>query len=258
MSTCRGLCECHNPQCPHLMQYKKINRRYFTPKVVCKNCDTLSSRSLCEASKIWKSPEDSDTVIIKHYGLHSCSPIKPKWERELTEEILENTQKSRAVCQNISSSLVRESANLKVIEDKAEQLLDRTHLNKLRNNKTGHNEFTKLIELKQKYEKKINFAIYSLNSRLMNSKPTCVFSSSETAIEIGRQIDRDKNNYLSSTYAHFDGNEKRVSKMATLSLSLYHPLLRKQILLATMHCQSENKENSETFWNLWNEALSNG
>ena len=57
-----------------------------------------------------------------------------------------------------------------------------------------------------------------------------VFSSSETAIKIVRQIDRDKNYYLSSTYAYFDGNEKRVSKMTTLSLSLYHPLLRKQVL----------------------------
>ena len=90
----------------------------------------------------------------------------------------------------------------------------------------------------------------------MNSKPTYVFSSSETAVEIGRQIDRDKNNYLSSTYACFDGNEKRFSKMATLSLSLYHTLLHKQSLLATVHCESENKENPETFWNLWNEALS--
>ena len=25
-----------------------------------------------------------------------------------------------------------------------------------------------------------------------------------------------------------------------------------------MRCESENKENSETFWNLWNEALSSG
>ena len=66
----------------------------------------------------------------------------------------------------------------------------------------------------------------------MNSKPTYVFSSSETAVETGKQIDWDKNNYLSSTYAYFDGNEKRASKMATLSLSLYHPLLRKQFLLA--------------------------
>ena len=68
------------------MQYKKINRRYFTPKGGCKSCGTLSSRSLCEAREIWEFPEDSDKVIIKHYGLHSCSPIKPKRERELTKK----------------------------------------------------------------------------------------------------------------------------------------------------------------------------
>ena len=52
MSACRGSYECYNPQCSHLMQYKKINRRQFTTKGVCKSCGTLSSRSLCEARKI--------------------------------------------------------------------------------------------------------------------------------------------------------------------------------------------------------------
>ena len=85
--------------------------------------------------------------------MHSCSPIKPKRERELTKEIVRNTQKFSAVRQNILSPLVRESANLEVIEDKAQQLLDRTRLNKLRNNKTEPNKFIKLIEFKQKYEK---------------------------------------------------------------------------------------------------------
>ena len=69
----------------------------------------------------------------------------------------------------------------------------------------------------------------------MNSKPTYVFSSSETTIDIDRQIDRDKNNCLSSIYAYFDGNEKRASKMTTLSLSIYHSLFRKQISLAIMN-----------------------
>ena len=32
--------------------------------------------------------------------------------------------------------------------------------------------------------------------------------------------------------------------------------MNKQFLLATMHCESEKKGNSETLWNLWNETLS--
>ena len=93
-----------------------------------------------------------------------------------------------------------------------------------------------------------------LNERIY---PTYLFSSSETATEIGGQIDQDKKNYLSSTNAYFDGNEKKVSKMTT-SLSIYCPLLQKQILLTTMHCKSENKENSEIFCNIWNDALGRG
>ena len=140
--------------------------------------------------------------------MHSFSPIKANWGRKLTKEVVRKSQKSSAVRRNILSSLVREGADLEVIEYKTQQLLDRTCLNKLRNNKTGPNEFTKLIELKQKYDEKDKFLIYSLNSCSMNSKPTYVFLSRETAIEISRLIDRDKNNYLSSTYAYFDGNEK--------------------------------------------------
>ena len=60
---------------------------------------------------------------------------------------------------------------------------------------------------------------------------------------------------MSQQYAHFDGNEKRISKMTVLTLSVYHPLLRKQIPLATMDCESENKESAELFWKIWIEAL---
>ena len=43
--------------------------------------------------------------------------------------------------------------------------------------------------------------------------------------------------------------------MTVLKLSIYHPLLRKQIILATMHCESENKDNCELFLRTWNDAL---
>ena len=44
----------------------------------------------------------------------------------------------------------------------------------------------------------------------------------------------------------------------TTSLSIHCPLLRKQILLKTILCKSQSRENSETFCNLWNDALSKG
>ena len=44
-------------------------------------------------------------------------------------------------------------------------------------------------------------------------------------------------------------------KMALLTLSMYHPLLRKQIILATIDCDCENKDNCELFYGTWNDAL---
>ena len=43
--------------------------------------------------------------------------------------------------------------------------------------------------------------------------------------------------------------------MTVLTLSMYHPLLRKQIILATMDCEYENKDNCELFCRTWNDAL---
>ena len=43
--------------------------------------------------------------------------------------------------------------------------------------------------------------------------------------------------------------------MTVLTLLIYHPLLRKQIILATLDCESENKDNHDLFWRTWNDAL---
>ena len=45
------------------------------------------------------------------------------------------------------------------------------------------------------------------------------------------------------------------TKMTTLTLSLSYPLIRKQVILATFQCESENSESAELFWKCWNDAL---
>ena len=75
------------------------------------------------------------------------------------------------------------------------------------------------------------------------------------ALQIACEIDLNSEHFISQAYADFDGNKKRISKMIVLTLSLYHPLLRKQIPLAAMDCESENKESTKLFWKMWIEAL---
>ena len=58
---------------------------------------------------------------------------------------------------------------------------------------------------------------------------------------------RGKNRYLSNAFAYFDGNEKRPKRMTVLTLPMYHPLLRKQVILTMMYCESEDRDNFELF-----------
>ena len=71
-----------------------------------------------------------------------------------------------------------------------------------------------------------------------------LFKASITAWPIASEMNINSERFRSQQYAHFDGNKKRISKMTVLTLSFYHPLLQKQKLLATIECESENKESA--------------
>ena len=55
---------------------------------------------------------------------------------------------------------------------------------------------------------------------------------------------------FSEEYCYFDANHKRVTLYTTLTASMYHPLLRKQVVLATMQCKHENTKFVTIFWRL--------
>ena len=74
-----------------------------------------------------------------------------------------------------------------------------------------------------------------------------MFKNSSASVDIGKKLDRVGGHYLSSRYVHFDGNEKIANNMTTLTLSIYHPLIRKQIILATLNCEEENKKTLSFF-----------
>ena len=71
-----------------------------------------------------------------------------------------------------------------------------------------------------------------------------LFKTSITAWPIASEMNINSECFRSQQYAHFDGYKKRISKMTVLTLSFYHPLLQKQKLLATIECESENKESA--------------
>lgn len=68
-------------------------------------------------------------------------------------------------------------------------------------------------------------------------------------------MNREGNHFLNSEFCFFDGKYKRCRGFVTLTASVYHALLRKQVTLAVMEAETEDTENVALFWTLFNEVL---
>ena len=95
-----------------------------------------------------------------------------------------------------------------------------------------------------------------MNDRRRNpDKPSFVFKSSKTKAEMALNMDKDGNHFLTEEFCYFDGKHKRCKGLITLTASVYHPLLRKQVALGTMETESENNETITLFWTLQQSTL---
>ena len=74
-------------------------------------------------------------------------------------------------------------------------------------------------------------------------------------MEMAKSMDRNGNHFLKDEYYYFDGKVRRCRNFVTLTASVYHPLLKRQVPLAIMDAEKENSENIKLFWTVFNEAL---
>ena len=66
---------------------------------------------------------------------------------------------------------------------------------------------------------------------------------------IANEIDMDAQHLLSKECCFFNGKVKRCKNFVTLTASVYHPMLQKQLPLATMEYRSEDSASIGRFWN---------
>ena len=98
--------------------------------------------------------------------------------------------------------------------------------------------------------------MYTINDRRGNpEKPSLVFKSSALEAQMALQMDRTKNNLLSEEFCYFDGKVQQCKGFVSLTASVYHPLLKKVIPLATMVTENENSLSIELFWSYFNDIL---
>ena len=87
-------------------------------------------------------------------------------------------------------------------------------------------------------------------------RPSFVFKSSKLGAKFALNMTEDEDHILSKEFCCFDGKVNRCKGLVTLTASVYHPILRKQVILASMECESESTETVALFWSLFNEMLS--
>lgn len=67
-----------------------------------------------------------------------------------------------------------------------------------------------------------------------------------TSSEIAANMHRSGTHFMAKEYAFIDGTKSTCAECTELSLSVYHPLLRRTIKLCSMLCSGENAENVKT------------
>ena len=63
----------------------------------------------------------------------------------------------------------------------------------------------------------------------------------------------EEDHILNKEFCNFDGKVNRCKGLVTITASVYHPMLRKQVPFASMECEST--ETVLQFWWLFNEML---
>ena len=89
----------------------------------------------------------------------------------------------------------------------------------------------------------------------INDSQQSIFKTSTSKMKIALEMYFEGDHFLKDEYCHFDGNHKRVREFVTLTASVYHPLLRKQLVLATMNCKHGDSNYVVEFCRKFNEAF---
>ena len=264
---CKGSFKCTRNDCPFKVQYGVINTTQFEKKKTgeefhCKGCGLLAEFVPCSARRYISYGKKSAKVY--HCGQHTCPVIKaPVKNTDQVHQILkDNPNIKPAELQSACIlSTIRQQCDWRDVEKQAEATLDKQWISnekkKLKKDiePLGHN-FEAVVTFKQYCDEKDEFYVYKVNDRRGNpDKPSFVFKSSRQKAKIALNMNRNGSHYLNSEFCYFDGKYKRCRGFVTLTGSVYHSLLRKQIILGTMEAESENSENVALFWELFNEIL---
>lgn len=266
-SDCQGSHECENVNCEYRTEYGVINTTQFEKgkdaRLECCICGTYARHVPCPARRYVVAKKTS--VRVYHYGTHTCPAVPPSQRpKEKVERIFrENPDMKPSQVQ--STAILHDIRQRKPWEDvkkTAKSFGDKKWISnqkqkiKSETQPYGHN-FEAVATYKEYCDKRDPYYIYKMNDKRGNpDKPSFVFKSSKLGAKFALNMAEDGDHILSKELCCFDGKVNRCKGLVTLTASVYHPILRKQVVLASMECKSESTETVALFWSLFNEMLS--
>lgn len=263
---CKGSYKCIQEKCPFKMEFGVTNTTQFEKEggaMICKGCGKVGEYVVCSARRYLSYRNKSVTVY--HIGNHTCPVNDSLRKKDVTsiEQIIRNQPniKPSEVQSAFVMSAFQQQMDWNAVEREAGAVLDKKRVSNMKQKLKkdiepfGHN-FEAIVSFKEYADKKDPLYVYKMNDKRGNpDMPSFVFKTSTTKMTMALNMDKRGDHFLSKEFCFFDGKRKRCNGFITLTASVYHPLLRKQIPLATMEAETEDTVNVELFWRLFNEAL---
>ena len=264
---CGGSWKCENPSCLFLKEKGSSNRVQFTggKQKKCFICEEDASHISCPAVKIWEFNVDKTRVDIYHCGAHTCRAVPNKRNLAIEDKLKEDFEKhsslkpSEAAANTLVSALKKPGSTWGELDQLAEALADsrRVQETKAKAKKSleqhGHS-FDALCQFKKFCDERDPYLVYRFNDERQNGDLSYVFKCSSFQAKLALSMDSAKNGLLKDQFCYADATHKRCPGFKTLTLWVYHPLLRKLVKLATMESTREDTDAFVKFWSLFNEV----
>ena len=254
--TCGGSYTCPNIDCTFLVQFQVVNKMNFGKNGQCVICSANGVFQDCSAKKFVAFINDTKAHVF-HEGFHTCE-AKNNVERPVdtvVEAMLLNPLVRPAEIQ--SNAILSDLRNQRDWTDVKNTVKKLTNIKRVSNEKIKQKKqiqphgqsFSAVKELRTYVNENDKFLIYDVSESAQY-----VFKTSRTKLQMAHDMKSEGTHFLNTEYCYFDGNYKRVKSFVTLTASVYHPLLEKQVPLATMECKHEDGKCIEIFWRTFNNA----
>ena len=253
---CKGSYICSDANCPSVADFG-LNRTDFEERngeAVCDICGSVARYIRCDARLITEREFERNTVIVKHYGCHTCRTMKrgrmDKNDIKLIFDSFPKATREGLIRQKVQQHI--ETGDIERAKESAKQLTDTKFIDNVKQKSKqsrrpdGHS-FQAVKIQKEKFDGYDNFLIYDYNDG-SDGNAEFVVKSSRLKVNFLLNLDRSGSHPLSSETVHLDVIHSRCKMWKTYTLSFYCKLLREMVKLVTMECKKECAENCRLFF----------